>query len=176
MKACCVQIRLGWITSLFLVLSFITGCAEQRAPVTRNFTRTVKVEGQDVLKIDCQYVGKSPGEPKTYQSQHDYRSIDTDFYRLSFTNLTDQEIQLSGISYHMAKGPTKGRSQATQESIKRTWGTTTIRPHETISHPNGFVWAKGQQNRLIKTYSFRTKDSKGNPKTFQEEVSLWYSR
>lgn len=176
MKANRVPVRLGWMTSFCLVFVVLAGCAERNAPMTRNFTRTVQVEGQDVLQIDCQYVGKSPADPKSYQSPHDYRSIDTDFYRLSFTNLTDQEIEIAGISYHMEKGPNKGRSKATPETIKRTWGTTTIGPHKTISHPNGFVWSNGRQNRLIKTYRFRTQDSNGSPRTFQEDVGLWYSR
>ena len=157
------------------VVGMIGGCGGP-SEIQRDFTRTVTVQGRDLLKIDCQYLGKSPGEPDKYQSSHDYRTIDTDFYQMAFTNLTDQEIHIAGIAYRMAEGPLRSLSHATKDSIKQNWGTTIIPAQGTISHPNGFVWAKGRQNRMIKTYSFRTQDAEGKPLTFQEEVSLWYAR
>ena len=162
---------------LVTILSVLLGCSNgDSGSLPRSSARTATVEGQTVLDINCKYLGKAPGDPDSYSSSHNYRDIDTDFYRVSFTNRTGKDIHIAGVAYRMEKGPVRGQTTVSSDSINRTWGTTVIPPGKTISHPNSFVWAKATSNRMIKTYTFRTADGDGNPLTFREDVSLRYAR
>ena len=160
------------------LLVVLLGCsnAGSGGSLPRSSSRTATVEGQTVLDINCKYLGKAPGDLDSYSSSHDYRTIDTDFYRVSFTNRTDKDIHIAGVTYRMEKGPVRGQSTVSNASIKEAWGTTVIHPGKTISHSNSFVWAKTTSNTMIKTYTFRTADGDGKSLTFQEDVSLRYAQ
>jgi hypothetical protein len=163
-------------SALPLVIVLLGCSGADIASLPRSSSRTATVAGQPVLDINCKYLGKVPGDSSTYSSSHNYRTIDTDFYRVSFTNRTDKDIHIAGVTYRMEKGPLRGQSAVSNASIKEAWGTTVIHPGKTISHSNSFVWAKVTSNTMIKTYTFRTADDDGKSLTFSEDVSLRYTR
>lgn len=162
--------------SVLVVAVLLIGCADSSNKIPRNYSRTIQVEGHDVLDVRCEYLGKAPGDHDSYRSSHNFRNIDTDFYKVSFTNRTESDIHIEGVSYRMADGPVRGMSSASPDSIKRTWGTNVIRPGQTISHPNSFVWSKSRTNAMVKQYQFRGIDADGNRMTFTAKLSLAYSR
>ncbi len=133
------------------LLAHAPGCGGAK----HDYTTIVDCDGQPALKISCQYTGKSPGDPATYQSDHDYRRINTDFYRITMENLTDADIVIERVTYRMQNGPTRGPQSAPSESIQRTWGTNRIPAGSKISRANNFVWSKSRRNTLLKTYWFR---------------------
>lgn len=161
------------VVVLFVVgVTSAIGCS----PTERNHIETVSLGGKPVLKITCHYVGKKPGDPKTYQNSHDYRRIDTDFYRITMDNLTDVDIVLMRVDYRMQKGSILGSQTASAESIKRTWGTNIIPARSSISRANNLVWSKSSKNALLKTYYFEFETANGNTQTFSAEVPLVYNR
>jgi hypothetical protein len=161
-----------------LVVLFVVGVSSTIgcSPTERNHIETVSLGGKPVLTITCQYVGKTPGDPTTYQNSHDYRSIDTDFYRITMDNLTDVDIVIKRVDYRMRKGPTLGSQTASAESIKRTWGTNIVAAKSSISRANNLVWSKSGRNALLKTYHFEFETASGNTQTFSAEVPLVYNR
>jgi hypothetical protein len=159
-----------------LVFCFVltSGCGDSLS--ARNFAKVVEHRGQPAIKIECEYVGKSPGAPDAFMSKHDYRKIDTDFYRVSFENLTDDDIVIDRILYRLEKGPVKGQQSTAADSIRQTWGTNVIQAKSKISRANNMVWAKAKRNTLIKTYFFRIANGDDEPKTLKAEVPLVYIR
>lgn len=152
----------------------LSGCGSSSA--SRDYTKVVRVEGRNVLKITCEYVGKRPGEPSSYVNNHDFRRIDTDFYRLTFENLTDSDVFIEGVAYRMETGSTKGLQFASADSIRNTWGTNIVPQKSSISRANNMVWSKSRRNALIKTYSFRIPTRDGSHEIVESEISLVYKR
>lgn len=165
--------RLIWLTLIGSIV-VTTGCGKSTS-VQRNYTKTVSLDGTPVLEVECEYVGKQPGDKNTYQNSHDYRRIDTDFYRLTFRNLTDNSMTVDGVTYRMETGETHGLQSASADSIRRTWGTNTIPPQSSISRANNMVWAKGRRNKMLKTYSFQLQTERGAER-LEAEVPLVYER
>lgn len=72
---------------LYFVLSSFASYAEER-----NYRKTVKdYRGKSIIRITVEYLGKEPLEE--FESRHDWRKKDTDFYRLIYENLTDKLIE-----------------------------------------------------------------------------------
>lgn len=152
------------------------GCGRSTSLSDRNFTRTIKFQGEPTIKIDCEYVGKRPGDPSNFVSNHDYRKIDTDFYRLTMENLTDQDIVIERVEFRMEKGPMRGPKSVGPESIRKTWGTNTIPAASSISRANNMAWSTKRENRFLKTYHFRFASDEQIDNTFTAEVPLVYNR
>lgn len=170
--------RLPSITKQFsacLVVCSLTlaalGCSN--SPVERNYTKVVKVDGQTALRIECQYVGKQPGDPSSYVSEHEFQKIDTDFYRITIENLTDKDVVIERVEYRLETGPVRGRKSASADSIKQTWGTNIVPAKSRISRANNMVWSRSSRNSLIKTYYFQVP---GSRKSIQAEIRLVYQR
>ncbi len=167
-----LQVYLRCLLSSLLV-TVLLGCGTSSS--TRNYTKVVEVEGRTILKITCEYVGKRPGDPSTYVGSHDYQITDTDFYRLTMVNLTDDDVVIERVAYRMKTGPTKGLRFASAESIQKTWGTNVVPANSSISRANNLVWSKSQRNTLLKTYTFRIEGSDSSHE-FVSEVALVYKR
>jgi len=72
---------------IVLSLSWLYGEFEQR-----NYTKIVKNDkGDEILKLEIKYIGKEPVFP--YLSKHRWQGIDTDFYNLTYANLSDKPIE-----------------------------------------------------------------------------------
>lgn len=131
-----------------------------------------KANGQETLFVVCEYLGKKPKEP--HQLTHNYKKINTDFYRVTVQNLSDQDVRIVGVRYRMANGPTKPIPDATSKSIKAAWGTDVIPAKETVVQENAFVWSKSRVNRLIKNYTFVTTDGNGKEVKFSGQLDLFF--
>lgn len=154
-----------------LSLLLVPGCGGSNS---RNFQKVIQVDGKPTLRVTCHYVGKSPGDPDSYKSSHNYRSTDTDFYRLTWENLTDHDMVIERVVYRLEKGEIRGQRFADTASIKRTWGTNRIPAYGKLSRANNMVYSKASSNTFFKTYHFRLL-SKEEP-TFHVEVPLVYDR
>jgi len=81
-------------------LALLFGCSATKSGLSENHTRVGKRnyerivydnEGNSILKIVCNYIGKKPMEG--YTTDVHWETIDTDFYNLSFINLTGKRIK-----------------------------------------------------------------------------------
>ena len=142
----------------------------------RNFDTTFDCEGRPVLRVTCEYIGKAPGDPASYPSTHDYNKNDTDFYKVTMENLTDDEIVVEGVTFRMEKGKLHGKTGAGSDWIETMWGTNVIGPKKTISCSNQMAWSKGRRNTFIKTYRFRVRGEGNEEREFAAEVPLAYRR
>ncbi|AUB81911.1 hypothetical protein THSYN_13720 [Candidatus Thiodictyon syntrophicum] len=177
--------RAGAARATLLVLALVLGpasaCDAQSGPSQaalseRNFSRVVDLDGQPTLRVSCEYVGKTPGDPADYISGHDYRRVDTDFYRLTLENLSANPLIIERVDYRLETGSITGEQAADATSLRRTWGTNVIAPGARISRGNNMVWSKASRNRLWKTYQFRIDDEDKSNRTFAVAVSLVYRR
>lgn len=57
-------------------------------------------KGNPILKIVCKYVGKKP--VKGFKTDIRWEIIDTDFYNLSFINLTDKKIEFISSKFYQS--------------------------------------------------------------------------
>lgn len=65
----------------------------------RNYTRIIKDhEGKPFLKLTCEYIGKQP--LRDFWHKVPWEVIDTDFYRLTFENLSTHRIELVSRKIH----------------------------------------------------------------------------
>ncbi|HIE97275.1 MAG TPA: hypothetical protein EYQ63_09735 [Fuerstia sp.] len=147
------------------------GCSN--SSVERNYTKIVEVDGRAAMRIQCEYVGKQPGDPSTYVAEHDFEKIDTDFYRITIENLTDKDFVIERVQYRLETGPVRGHKSASADSIKRTWGTNIVPAKSRISRANNMVWSTSSRNSLLKTYYFQVP---GSRESIQAEIHLVYQR
>jgi hypothetical protein len=170
-----IQQRRSLFAALLVACCLTTfGCGDSLSE--RNYRKAIDFQGQPTIKIECVYVGKQPGAPDAFQSGHDFKKIDTDFYRVTFENLIDDDIVIERAEYRLQKGPVKGPQSASADSIQRTWGTNVIQAKSKITRANNMVWAKTPRNTLIKTYHLRIADGDHKNETFTTEVPLVYIR
>ena len=67
----------------------------------RNYERIVYGnKGNPILKIVCEYFGKKP--VKGFETGIRWETIDTDFYNLSFINLTDKRIEFISSKFYQS--------------------------------------------------------------------------
>jgi hypothetical protein len=67
----------------------------------RNYERIVYGnKGNPILKIVCEYSGKKP--VKGFEADIHWKTIDTDFYKLSFINLTDKRIEFISSKFYQS--------------------------------------------------------------------------
>ena len=81
--------RFAWLAG---VAAVILAVMPVQAELKRSYVRTVyDGSGRAVMQITVDYLGKMPiGD---FEYRHDWRRIDTDFYRDTRENLTDQPIE-----------------------------------------------------------------------------------
>ena len=142
-------------------------CAAAASAQVRNYAKTyVDEKGQPLLQVEVTYLGKKPaGE---YHAQHDWRSRDTDFYNVTFKNLTDQEIEFLNVetSFTKTSGPVRveTRNQKTgwshynagqKEPLDRYWLKTKLAPGETWTRANKYVFGS-QPTVAVHTYEIKT--------------------
>jgi len=142
----------------------------------RNLTLFADLDGRSVVKIECTYLGKRPGDPERYSQSHDYQAIDTDFYRLEFFNLTADTVVVEHVDYRLEYGVMDGPDFATADSIVATWGTNRIPPLASIARNNNFVYSRRLRNTLFKRYRFRFQSDIEGDHRFFVEVPLVYLR
>ncbi len=93
--------------------------ANQASGGKKNYERIVyNNKGKPILKIECKYIGKKPVEGfKTYVQ---WEIIDTDFYNLSFINLSHKRIKFLSSKVYQSfplEIPEEGILPARQSSI-----------------------------------------------------------
>ena len=180
LASCDYQQRMLLVLSLTAVLPNVLGCSDNNTspgPMgPRNSTTTFQSNGQPIVRADCRYIGKGPDDSIPFINSHNFRTIDTDFYRLTLTNLTDRNVELTGLSYHMAKGPLRIPKQASLDKLRKHFGSLEIPSGESRTHLNTFVWSPANQNALRKTYRFRTNDDQGAEIEFEGTVVLQYAK
>lgn len=170
------QSTLRWTILAVAFTALVTTGCDSVGLGGRNFDTTFECDGHGVLHVTCEYLGKTPGDPDTYASTHDYHKNDTDFYKVTMENLTDDEIVVEGVTFRMEKGKLYGKTGAGTDWIETMWGTNVIGPKETISCSNQMAWSKGSRNTFIKTYQFRIRGAGGDEREFTGEVPLAYRR
>lgn len=164
------------IFQLVVALLVTAGSCSTNPSQDREYTQVVTHQGNPMLEVQCSYIGKQPADPANFENDHDYHRTNTDFYELTMENLTDREIAIVGVKYRLKKGPFRGNSSASAESIKKQWGTNVIAPRGSLSRGNNMVFAKAASNILFKNYSFRTTDETGQTVSFQTELPFVYFR
>jgi hypothetical protein len=167
--------------TLLIGVCCLTGCGPDIETQTsstnqRDYTRTVSIDGVDVLTVTCSYLGNTPVDVEQYQEKytHDFQKIKTNFYRVEFVNHTDFEIEAVGIFYQMRVGEYRGKANRSAVDFEEVWGRVDIPARSGISNDVNFVWAKGP-NTLVKNYTFRAKHPVDQTDVeFDCEVSLLY--
>lgn len=119
----------------------------------REYVATWSVQDVPVLEVGLSYHGKEPDLPFTGpEPPHDWRSRDTDFYSCVLRNLTGQPMRLRSVRLELDKGkPGKEGPHGTAYLVER-WGSDIIPPGGVLSRRNTWVWGKGNENTLTKTY------------------------
>lgn len=134
----------------------------------REYNITVSDNESPLLSIDIEYQGKAPkGNKKIKQ---DWRSVDTDFYHLSFKNLSETNIHFKEVQYFLDRGQLHTPRIKDKPKIKQTYGTTVIKANESLIRNNAWVWSK-RDNILHRIFIF-TLDNK----EFDVDIPLVYQQ
>ena len=150
----------------FLLLQFLNSCslddsvsadlaqADWMRTNQREFITVWSVNDIPFIEVTLEYTGK---EPDLLDSgilpDYDWKVKNTDFYNCSFRNLTDVPIELVEVYFELEKGKWRNENPQGAERIASRWGSNSIAPHETIQRKNSWVWGKGSENTLNKTYT-----------------------
>ena len=150
----------------FLLLQFLNGCSLDNSVSAdlaqadwirtnqREFITVWSVDDIPFIEVTLEYTGK---EPDLLDSgilpDYDWKVKNTDFYNCSFRNLTDVPIELVEVYFELEKGKWRNENPQRAEHIASRWGSNSIAPHETIQRKNSWVWGKGSENTLNKTYT-----------------------
>ncbi len=110
-----------------------------------------------ILSIVIKYQGKTPYDNQV--KNHNWKSFDTDFYRESFTNLTDSTIHIQEIRYFLDRGKLHTSRIKGKEQIKALYGTTRIIANESLHRNDAWIWAK-KDNKLHRMFLFTYNDEK----------------
>jgi len=190
-RVCWVLHQGVWLMHLIIIGLVVMGCSKTDYDLKTtekiswqselNYVKTVRSVDQLLLRVTCQYIGKKPGNPNSYLSSHNYTVIDTSFYKITFENLSQSDLVIESVRYHMKYGNIRGTSYYGSNAIRRSWGTNIIKSGASITRSNNMVWSSKTSNTLFKVYSLRLKNSKnlqGNQRSnsFKVEVPLRYHR
>lgn len=52
-----------------------------------------------VPDVVCEYYGKQPEDLENYSSSNNFNSMNTDYYKIAFTNLTDQILGIFRVNF-----------------------------------------------------------------------------
>ena len=185
------------ILAVLLLQALLCGCSEKRDDLAdvslkqkndREYVATWSVDGIPTLEVELSYHGKEPKLPfDGPEPTYDWKSRDTDFYSCVIRNLTDEPIRLKDVTSEMESGKQKAAVLHDAEYIKARWGSDVVRPGESLTRRNTWVWGREDHNMLTKTYTaeFAGHNTEppgagdrqdGTPQPFSFQVSMEYKR
>ncbi len=165
-----------------LVLCFLAlSCSTDQIPETLSANREVSknereyqavwgIDGIDFLEATLVYHGKTPDSPSENLDSFDQQKHNADFYSYTLRNLTDLPIEISSAHFFSEKG--KREINKKSSYITKKWGTNLLKPGQTITRRNLWVWANTSHNRLIITYQaeFLNSPNKSSIERLAEKV------
>ena len=136
--------------------------SEQRSEKgEREYTSVWSCQDVPLIQVEVLYHGKQPDLPFNAPGpSYDWKVRDTDFYGLKLTNLTDLPIRLKQVRIELDRGEdsrTHGESYLTERL-----GSSVIQPGEFLVHKNTWIWAKGTQNRMRKSFFAEVEPADGS--------------
>ena len=120
----------------------------------KSYTATVRDKaGNDLVQIDCRYIGNKPEGSFQGNMSRDYRSNHVDFYDYKLTNLTDKEISLERVDYRFDRGQYKKIfKRKTKSEISEYMNGNTLDLNGFLERKNSWVWGKFNPDILHKIY------------------------
>ena len=134
----------------------------------REYNITVSENDKPLLSIVIEYQGKAPKGNTTIK--HNWRTVDTDFYHLSYENLSESNIHIKEVQYFLDRGQLRTPRIKRKSKIKATYGTTVIKANSSLIRNNAWVWSK-KDNTLHRVFVF-TLDNKA----FDVDIPLVYQK
>ena len=142
----------------------------------REFVTVWSVNDIPFVEVTLQYIGKNPTLPHDgVLPDYEWKKKNTDFYNCSLRNLLDVPIDLVEVHFELEKGKWQSQNPQGTEHISKRWGSHVIPPNETILRKNSWVWGKGSENTLQKTYTAQITPPSHDPKLqslFEENNDL----
>lgn len=136
------------------------GCAHQKEFSEiqridkRSYTKTLRdKDGNQIMVIAVQYIGKLPKPPLRIIVPWDWRTQDTDWYNITFKNLSNSTIEIKKASVNWEKGP--ARATITQEQISQRLGTHIIAPKKEVHRKNTALISNLTHDICHFIYTFR---------------------
>ncbi|MCF6204447.1 MAG: hypothetical protein L3J59_12410 [Methylococcaceae bacterium] len=117
----------------------------------REYTVTVSDNNKPILSVGIEYQGKAPKGNELIK--HNWKAVDTDFYRETFKNLSGSSIGIKEVKYFLDHGQLHTPRIKGGKKIKMTYGTTLIKANELLFRNNAWVWAK-RENILHRMFVF----------------------
>ncbi|HJO09875.1 MAG TPA: hypothetical protein QGH16_08485 [Verrucomicrobiota bacterium] len=120
----------------------------------RSYTAIARTkEGNEMVQVECRFVGKKPDGKLEESISRDYRHNPTDFYHYKFINLTDKTITLESVDYRFDRGRYKKIFQRkTRSDIADYMNSNILEPQGTLERRNSWVWGKFNPDVLHKIY------------------------
>lgn len=169
-----------FISFFYIALCFLISCSSNdkiKYDIVRHDDRnsTINIELKEknypILKVETRYIGKKPQQPVKSKINRDWKTYDTDFYQITFINLTDNFITFLSLDYWLEKGKLYTTKKKNQAQIAEKLGTYIIPPGKTVTRSNSYVWSTYSSNRLHKVYKMVYQN-----KTFEFDVPLFYKK
>jgi hypothetical protein len=145
-----------------LVLTLVTACSSKKDDLAqsdwdrqgeREYVATWSVQDIPVIEVTLTYHGKTPSLPfDGPEPSYDWKSRDTDFYSCVLRNLTDYPVQLREVHAEMEKGSFSSSPPKDSVYLAERWGSSVLPPRGSLTRRNTWVWGKGAQNTLHKTF------------------------
>lgn len=134
----------------------------------REYVKTLKdAYGNPILELGVKYIGKKPiGE---FKYSHDWKNKDTDFYNVTWKNLSDQNIELLYCEHkwdvpiedsRQEKKDKEGKyvkvTQPLKENLKKEWRDNVLEAKEEWRWDNDYVYnIKNKYNIAHTFYTLR---------------------
>lgn len=134
----------------------------------REYRVTVSDNNKPLLSIAVEYLGKTPNNNKIIK--HNWKAVDTDFYRETIKNLSESDIHIKEIKYSLDRGQLYTPRIKGGNKIKATYGTHVIKANESLSRDNAWVWSK-RDNTLHRIFKFTWND-----KTMDVDIPFVYQK
>lgn len=135
----------------------------------REYTMIAKTSNdQPVMEVHIEYIGKEPYGDESID--HNWRDVDTDFYRETIENKSNSGIDFKEIRYSMKRGKLYTQRVKTEADIQPMYGTTTLEPHTSLVRDNAWVWGK-RDNVLHRNFVFAQDHER-----FEADIPLVYIR
>jgi hypothetical protein len=166
-----MKILLTYVIQIFTIFLLVWNTAVQAESTIhwdngREYKITVSDNKKPVLSISIEYQGKTPKGNK--EIKHNWSTVDTDFYHISFENLSKSNLHFKEIRYFLDRGQLYSTRIKGESRIKETYGTTVIKPSESLVRNNAWVWSK-KNNTLHRIFVFTL-----NNKVFDVDIPLVY--
>lgn len=143
---------IGFATALFSLASQVEADSTIHWVTDRDYRLSVlDNNNQPILSVKIEYQGKKPYGNEV--NDHNWKFVDTDFYRESFKNLTDSTINIQKISYSLDRGRLHTPRVKNKEKVKAMYGATEINANASIHKNNAWVWSK-RNNKLHRKFLF----------------------